>query len=101
VRPRRIRRVIGGGVPARAAIRCGARTPIRDGAHDAVPAGMRRDRASCDFSYEKRDARVAIARAIAHRSPTSRHAKSCASALRDPAPIASYTIANHASHPAS
>jgi hypothetical protein len=101
VHPRRIRRVIGGGVPARAAIRCGARTPMRDGAHDAAPAGRPRDRASCDFSYEKRDARVAIARALAHHSPTPRHAKSCASALRDPAPFVSNTIANHASHPAS
>jgi len=101
VRRRRIRRVIGGGVPAHAAIRCGARTPIRDDVHDAAPAGMRRDRASCDFSYEKRDVRVAIAPAIAHHSPTPRHAKSCASASRDPASFVSYTIANHASHPAS
>jgi hypothetical protein len=101
VRPRRIRRVIGGGVPARAAIRVGARPAMRDDAHDAAPAGMHRDRASCDFSYEKRDVRVAIARAIAQHSPTSRHAKSCASALRDPASIASYAIVNHASHPAS
>jgi hypothetical protein len=82
-------------------MRCGARTPIRDGARDAAPAGMRCDRASCDFSYEKRDARGSIARAIAHCSPASRHAKSCASALRDPASFPSHTIANHASHPAS
>jgi hypothetical protein len=31
----------------------------QDGAHDAAPPGMRRDRASRDFSYEKR---VALAR---------------------------------------
>jgi hypothetical protein len=93
--------VIGGGVPARAALRCGARTSMRDAARDAAPAGMRRERASCDFSYEKRDARVRIARAIAHRSLSSRRAKSCALALHDPAPFVSYTVVNHASHPAS
>jgi hypothetical protein len=93
--------VIGAGGRAHAAIRRGARSSMRDAARDAAPAGMRRDRASCDFSYEKRNARVAIARAVARRWPTSRHAKSCASVLRDRPLLVSYTIVNHASHPAS
>jgi hypothetical protein len=73
----------------------------QDGAHDAAPAGMRRDRASRDFSYEKHVALARGARAIAHHAATSRHAKSCASGSRHPASFVSFAIANHASHPAS